>query len=131
MMMVQMKPENLGQSTEKEKELKKGGAQWEEEGRVKSNKFVTNVMIMSVLHNSSHWTWSFRLPSSKIPIYSNLRVGSGVVIIIYMCDKMTRDPKSGAETWNPLTQFLDVDRLWSIFDMNVIDDINFDFDQNL
>jgi hypothetical protein len=27
MMMVQMKPENLGQSTEKEKELKKGGAQ--------------------------------------------------------------------------------------------------------
>ena len=27
MMMVQMKPENLGQRTEKEKELKKGGAQ--------------------------------------------------------------------------------------------------------
>ena len=56
MMMVQMKPENLGQSTEKEKELKKGGAQGEEEGRIKSNKFVTNVMIMCILHNSSCWT---------------------------------------------------------------------------
>ena len=41
---------------EEKKELKKGRAQGEEEGRVKSNKFVTNVMIMSVLHNSSHWT---------------------------------------------------------------------------
>ena len=41
---------------EEKKELKKGGAQGEEEGRIKSNKFVTNVMIMSILHNSSHWT---------------------------------------------------------------------------
>ena len=41
---------------EEKKEPKKGGAQGEEEGRIKSNKFVTNVMIMCILHNSSCWT---------------------------------------------------------------------------
>ena len=34
---------------EEKKELKKGGGQGEEEGRVESNKFVTNVMIMCTI----------------------------------------------------------------------------------